>query len=86
MKLPILEMDMSESRSLDNNVAVLLMFILPWHLLLVSYPRQGITHKTAYNGSSRKPVSVSLIKAFVQLWNLLGMENYKKNAYKLCYY
>ena len=31
-------------------------------------------------------VSVSLMKAFVQLWNLLGLENYKTNAYKLCYY
>ena len=33
-----------------------------------------------------RAVRVSLMKAFVQLWNLLGMENYKKNAYKLCHY
>ena len=55
MKLPTLAMDMSEFRSLDNNVAVLLMFILPWHLLLVSYPRQGFTLKSIWYRPSGKP-------------------------------
>ena len=36
--------------------------------------------------SDKRTVRVSLMKAFIQLWNLLGLENYKKNAYKLCYY
>ena len=44
----------------------------------------GMTFPGGENGiSPTGAVSVSLMKAFVQLWNLLGMENYKTNAYKL---